>query len=237
MVAVTSNTTLFDMDVDILLDQALWPVGGEWTSAEEAKKARTVLNLLLIEMQNKNIPLSKIDFENINLVAGTSRYVLNTNIVNVLEATISTTPIDPKRITDIKIEPKSIQEFHVIPNKNMENRPNCYKVERLATGVVVTVWPVPNIITEGPYVLKMVVSRKVEDITAAYQKINLSTRYLPLLTAWLSYKLSMARVGTPEEVKNRLQAEYQAMYGDTVEEDREKVDFIVKLGGISGLSR
>jgi hypothetical protein len=229
LVSTTSGLTAFSIDIDDLLESALEPLGGEHTSGEEAKKARRTLNLLLIEMQNKNIPLSKIDFENVPLLATVAAYALNPNVLNVLEATIqdTTAPTNP----DIKITGKSIAEYHVIPNKLQQNRPNTYMTQRLDTGVVVTVWPVPPTST---YTLKMMVSRKIEDVTAAYQKLNLPSRYLPLVTAWLSYKLSMTRIGITEEVKNRLQAEYTSMLPDTVEEDNEKVDYRVVPGGISG---
>lgn len=234
MPSTTSNTTLFSMDVDDLIEQSLEPLGGEHTSAEEVSKARRTLNLLLIEMQNKNIPLSKVDFENVTLTPTIAQYVLNTNIVSVLEATLCDSPPDPKNITDIKIESKSIQEFHTIPNKNIENRPNCFMQERLRDGVTVTLWPTPNIPVNAPYILKMVVARKIEDITASYQRIDLPTRYLPLLVAWFSYKLSLSRVGTDPALRQELKSVYQEMYADTVEADNEKTDYIVRPAIPSG---
>ena len=80
----------------------------------------------------------------------------------------------------------------------------------------------------------MVVVKKIEDITAAYQRVDLSTRYLPLLVKWLAYELSLNRIGVPDNVKDRLKAEYKEAYTDVVEEDRERTDFIVLPGGISG---
>ena len=234
MVAVTSGTTNYSIEVDQLLESAFEPLGGEHTSAEEAKKARNTLNLLLVEMRNKNIPLNKIGVETVTVTPGTPLYVLNANIENVLSATLCDTPPDPKNITDIKLQSKSIQEFFVIPNKNMVNRPNTYMVERLDAAVQVTLWPVPSIPLNAPWVLKMVVARKIEDITASYQRIDLPTRYLPLLVAWLSYKLSFCRVKTDPALRQMLQAEYKEIYLDTVEADNEKTDYTVKPGGVRG---
>lgn len=234
MVAVTSGTTNYSIEVDQLLESAFEPLGGEHTSAEEAKKARNTLNLLLVEMRNKNIPLNKIGVETVTVTPGTPLYVLNANIENVLSATLCDTPPDPKNITDIKLQSKSIQEFFVIPNKNMVNRPNTYMVERLDAAVQVTLWPVPSIPLNAPWVLKMVVARKIEDITASYQRIDLPTRYLPLLVAWLSYKLSFTRVKTEPALRQMLQAEYKEIYQDTVDADNEKTDYTVKPGGVRG---
>jgi hypothetical protein len=234
LVAVTSGTTNYSIEVDQLLESAFEPLGGEHTSAEEAKKARNTLNLLLVEMRNKNIPLNKIGVETVTVTPGTPLYVLNANIENVLSATLCDTPPDPKNITDIKLQSKSIQEFFVIPNKNMVNRPNTYMVERLDAAVQVTLWPVPSIPLNAPWVLKMVVARKIEDITASYQRIDLPTRYLPLLVAWLSYKLSFTRVKTEPALRQMLQAEYKEIYQDTVDADNEKTDYTVKPGGVRG---
>jgi len=234
LAAVTSSTTAFNLDVDQIIEMALEPLGGEHTSAEEAEKARRVLNLLLIEMQNKNIPLSKLDTETLTLVAGTATYVLNTNILKVLDATLCDSNPNAASVTDIQMDAKSMQEFHVIPNKAVTNRPNCYTTTNVQTGLELTVWPVPDVPAFAPYIAKMVVSRKIEDINASYQKVDLQPKYLPLLVAWFQYKLSMTRKGVAEEVRNRLQAEYTSMYTDVVENDREDADYRVVPGGISG---
>ena len=233
MASTTSGTTTFSIDVDDLLEQSLEPLGGEHTSAEEAKKARRTLNLLLVEMRNKNIPLNKIGAEAIALTPAVSSYVLNANIENVLSATLCDTPPNPKNTSDIKLQSKSIQEFFIIPNKLMQNRPNTYLVERLDDAVHITLWPVPNIPVNSPYVLKMIVARKIEDVTAAYQRIDLPTRYLPLLVAWLSFKLSLTRTKTDPAIRQMLQAEYKEIYQDTVEADNEKTDYMVRPGGIT----
>lgn len=229
MASTTSGLTAFSIDVDELIEQALEPLGGEHTSAEEVSKARRVLNLLLIEMQNRNIPLSKIDFETVDLLTGIIEYDLDSSIVNVLEVTVadSTATTNP----DIKITGRSIADYHAIPNKLTQNRPNTYMVQRLADNVRVSVWPVPP---NDNYIMKLMVSRKIEDITTSYQKVDLPVRYLPLIVAWLSYKLSMTRPGIAEDVKTRLESEKEKILMSTVEEDNEKVDFTLKPGGISG---
>ena len=57
MAAVTSNQTLFSLDVDDIIEHALLPLGGEHQSGIQAEQNRRTLNLLLIKLQNKNIPL------------------------------------------------------------------------------------------------------------------------------------------------------------------------------------
>jgi hypothetical protein len=210
------------MDVDDLIEQALLPSGGEHVSAVEASQVRRTLNLLLIELRNKNIPLSKLSYLDYPLTQDVSTYVLDPSIVDILQATVTTDSVLPR--TDLLISRKSLKEYQEIPNKAITNRPNLFATQRLKDAVTVMFWPVPNL---GTYIANFLIETKIEDITAAYQKIDISTRYLPLLTAWLAYKLSVIRQGVGEEVRNRLKADYMELYVDTVEEDRERVDFIV----------
>ncbi len=225
----TSGTTSFQLSVDELLEQALEPLAGEHTSGIEASKSRRVLNLLLIELQNKNIPISKIATVPLTLVQNTATYALDPSINAVLQVTVSL-PQSPL-VTDLKIEPIGLKQYQEIPNKTQTNRPNTYTVNRFDNNCSITYWPVPNLTT---YTSNLLCSIKIQDVTAAYQTIDLPTRYLPLLVAWLSYKLSFTRPLTDPTLRPQLQAEYKEILMDTFEEDRERADFIVKPGGISG---
>lgn len=225
----TSGTDVFQLSVDEIIEQALQPLGDEFTSGIEASKARRVLNLLLIELQNKNIPISKIATIPLNLVKGVAAYTLDTSVNDVLQATVSLTGQTPQ--LDLLIKRESIKQYQEIPNKAQTNRPNLFVVNRLDTGCTVTYWPVPDVVG---YVSTLLCSVKIQDVNAAYQTIDLPTRYLPLLIAWLSYKLSFTRTILDPNLRPQLQAEYKEILNDTLEEDRERVDFTVSPGGISG---
>ncbi len=218
MASSTSATTTFSLDVNQLIDQALLPSGGELTSAIEMQKARIALNLLLIQLQNKNIPLSKIDTIDQALTADTATYTLDDSVSDVLAVVIE------KDDTELTINRYGVKEYHQISNKTTTGRPSVYKTDRLNSTVDITFWPIPDVST---YTAKLLVSLKIEDITAAYQRIDLPARYLPLLNKWLAYELAINRVGVAETVKDRLEREYKSTYTDVVEEDRERVDFIV----------
>jgi hypothetical protein len=128
------------------------------------------------------------------------------------------------------LDRKSIREWQLFPNKNQTGRPNTFFTERDKDAVDITFWPYPN----ASYTIKMLVSKKIEDVTAAYQKIDISARYLPLLVAWLSYELSKSKTGIDENTKNRLKQDYIELLPDTFDEDRERVDWTITPGGISG---
>ena len=224
MVSTTSGTVTFSMDVDDLIEQALEAIGKEHTSGIEMQKARRILNLVLIQLQNKNIPLSKIATVNQALTTDTASYVLDTSILDVLEVVIN------KDGRDLPINRYGVKEYHNIPNKLQSiSRPNLYKTERLNNAVTITFWPVQD---NDDCTAKMLVSKKIEDITAMYQKVDLPTRYLPLLVKLLSYELACTRTGIPDNIKDRLKRDAAELYPDTVDEDRERVDFTIRPGGI-----
>ena len=216
------------MDVDDIITQALDPLGGEYTSGAEAERARRILNLLLIELQNKNIPLNKIQTDSVPLIDGTASYTLDADIVDVLKLTLKN--VDNSNETTL--DRWSMKEYHELPNKTTEGRPTLYSTLRQNNQVNVRFWPVPNQTSE--WTAELLVSKRVEDITASYQKIDLPHRYLPLLVKWLSYELSLTRQGVAAEMIAHLKQRLDEVMPDTFEEDRERVDFVIQPGHISG---
>lgn len=226
MVATTSGTNTFTMDVDDILDEALQPLGGEYTSGLDARKARRTLNLLLIELQNKEIPLHKIATEDLTLTAEDASYVLPAAIMDVLKVNIKTLDTD----NESPLERYSLKQFHDIPTKLQESRPSIFTTERLKDAVTLKFWPTPD----EAYETVLLVTKKIEDVTAAYQKVDVPSRYYPLLVKCLSYALSAHRQGLDPLITARLKADRDEVLKDTFEEDKERVDFTIIPGGISG---
>lgn len=226
MVSTTSGTTNFTLDVDDIIEQALEPLGGEHQSGISAAKARRVLNLLLIQIQNKGITLNKLAFMDQVLAVDTRTYVLDASISDVLKISIN------KDSIDLPIQRYGLEQYQMIPKKDQTSaRPNLFTTQRLNSTVTAIFWPVPD---NNNCTAKMLVKKRIEDVDASYQQIDINARYLPLIVKWLSYELSLNKAGISEDIKNRLKSEVHEMLPDTMEEDRERADFTVKPGGISG---
>lgn len=228
MTSTTSGLTAFTLDVDDIIEQALEPVGGDYTNANDQSKARRALNLILIELQNKNIPLNKIGVESVALIDGTQEYTLSSSINDILEGTL-------KNVSDTAestLDRWGLKEFHQVSDKTQEGRPTLFVTDREASAVKVKLWPVPD--TTSKWTAEFLVNKRIEDVTASYQKIDLSYRYMPLLVSWLSYKLSLNTSGIDPVTKQNLQLEYKEIMMDTFNEDRERTDFFLTPGGISG---
>jgi hypothetical protein len=228
MTSTTSGTTNFTLDVDELIEQALEPVGGEWSGGDEQSRARRTLNLILIKLQNKRVPLHKIDDVSVTLNATDQEYTLPAAVSDVLEGTLKTT----SEGTEKPLERWGLREWHDIPKKTQPGPPSLFVVERKADTVNVKFWPKPD--QDSTWTAELQVIKRIEDITASYQKVDLPYRYYPLLVAWLSYDLSMTRQGVDELTKNRLKNELNEILTDTFDEDGERTDFYIRPGGISG---
>lgn len=228
MASTTSGTTSFSLDVDEIIEEALDPLGGEHTSGISAAKARRKLNLLLITLQAKNVPLNKIEYVSIPLIADTASYTFNADVVDVLELTLKTT------LTGVEtaLERIGIREYHNIFNKTQEGRPTLYSLDRQDNTVKLKLWMVPT--TNDTYTAECAVVKRIEDITASYQRLDLPHRYLPLVVAWLAYELAISRPNTDPQKVADLRSKRDDIMVDVFDEDRERVDFIITPGGING---
>lgn len=225
MVSTTSGTSIFNMDVDDIIEQALEPLGGQHTSGIEASKARRILNLILLQLQNKNIPLNKLETVPLTINVGDDEYTLDSDIMDVLKVSLN-----QSGSYFIPLERWSIKQFHDIPNKTTRQRPTIFTTERGLDSVNLKLWPVPNQV----YTASILVSKKVEDVTASYQRIDLNTRYLPLLVSWLTYELALTKPDISLDKLGLLKMRYEEISMDTFDEDRERVTMSISPGGING---
>jgi len=221
--ATLSNTTSFGLEVHELIEEAQDGLGGEHVSADDARKARTKLNLILIELMNLGIPLHKIVDDTVTLSAGVNSYTLDTDVHDVLEAvTINTATSNAIPLNRI-----SFKEFFEITNKTQtSDRPTVIATNRLLDNVLIDIWPTPSSSTS--HTLKLKVAKKIMDVSAAYQKIDIPSRYLPYVTKKLRYEIAISREGIPEDIKARAERDYMKVEQPTFEEDKERVDFVIK---------
>lgn len=226
MPSQTSGIQEFNLDVDEIIDQALAPLGGEHVSGNEAEAARRELNLILIELQNKNVPLSALSSYSKTLTSGLYSFDMpDTSASDVMQVNYK------KEGTETPLTRKGILEYKRIPNKLQEGRPTLYSTERKAGTVGVNIWPAADNATDT---LEILYIKRIDDVTASYQRLNISYRYLPLITQWLSYKMSLHRQGIDPNYRAELKSNYLETMVDAFDEDRERVEYRVRPGGISG---
>lgn len=220
MPSITSGTTDFSLDVDELIEDAFELIGGEHISGDEARKARRKLNLILIELQNKGVPISKVDNESVPLISGQAQYLLDPSISSVLQLNYKENGVE------VPLTRYGEKDFHQIPVKgNQPSRSSVFMTERNRDQITLNLWPTPD---NSSATAELLVARRIEDVTASYQRIDLPYRFLPLLSRWLSYEASLMRVGIDPNLRAELKQNYLESLNDTFEEDRERVDLIIR---------
>ena len=224
MTEQVGTTKTFDLPVDEIIEIALEGIGGEFISHKEAKFARTALNLIFIDLQNRGMaPLASLELTSVALTSGSSEgYSLGTDSFSLLDAviTVSNTSTDIKDLTLQKI---SHGDWLAISDKTVTGRPTQYFVDRQRDAPLVTFWPVPD---SNKYSFKGWTLKKIADVNASYELVDLPTRYLPAIIKGLRFYMSDFRQ-SPLDERMYLKQEYLETLENALSEDRQRVDFVI----------
>ena len=218
----TSGTRTFTLAVDEIIEDAYARIGGEPQTGKEASVGRRALNLLLQEWSNRNIQLWTVTESTQTLTANTASYTLNTHTVDITEAVIQKTNSD-STVTDFELERISRDDYLKIPNKTDTGRPSQYFLDKQLTPVVY-LYPTPD----AADVFKFNERRRIEDITAATETVDMPDRFLPCAVSGLAYYLALRRPQIEIQRRQELKLLYEEELKRAMEDNREKVDMIIK---------
>jgi len=226
MVAKTTDTTVFNLDLNAICEEAFERCGQEMRSGYDMRTARRSLNLLLLEWANRGVNMWTIEQGSIPLVYGTATYDLPVDTVDLLDHVIRTGSATNQ--LDINISRISVSTYAMIPNKNATGRPIQIWVERRSgatssTSTVqnprVTVWPMPD--NSTPYTLIYWRLRRMQDAGDGVNGEDIPFRMLPCLVAGLAYMLSI-KIPNAMARSQELKAMYDEAWEMASTEDREK---------------
>jgi hypothetical protein len=220
----TSGTTVFDLQIDELIEEAFERCGMQMTNGNQLKTARRSLNLMFLDWANRGLNLWTIELATYNLLKGDQVINLDTDTVNVLSAVIRDLSQSPP--VDIVIDRISRAEYLHIPNKATEARPAQFYVERTNVPKVY-LYPAPN--ADALYQLRYYRIRRMDDAGAYSNTADVNFRFLPCLVAGLAYYLSLKYV--PERTQG-LKALYEEEFARAADEDRDtaSVFFLPDVG-------
>ena len=132
----TTGTTLFNLDLANLMEEAFERAGGEIRSGYNVRTARRSLNLLTIEWANRGINLWTIEQGQIALNQAQIAYNYPADTIDLLDQVVRTqTGIGQ---TDINITRISVSTYATIPNKNAQGRPIQVWINRQSGAVAET---------------------------------------------------------------------------------------------------
>lgn len=188
---------------------------------ENMKSAIRSLNLGLQTFGNRGLSLWEIALNSITLVQGTSVYSLPTNIVNVLDVYIETSPGGGTPIDRILL-PISRSDYASYPNKTDQAPPTVYWFDRI-NAPTMTVWQPPD--GAETYTLKYYTMLRVQDAAATMgQTVDIPYLFLEALCSDLAARL--AQKYAPARFQEMKQ-EAGAQFIEAATENREYVQTFI----------
>jgi len=209
-----SGTYSFNLDIDEVIQEAMEMIGGENILGHEPASARRSINLMLKDWQNRGVLLWTTETTAVTVSTSVTSYDLSSSTIDALEVVLR------RDDTDLQLERISPEEFLLIPKKTQTGRPSQYSIRRGRDNPVLSVWPIPENTTDVLHIERI---RELQDVNkSATQNADLPKRFLPCLTAGLSYQMSMKRPNVDPTRIQMLKANYEELFNRALLEDREK---------------
>lgn len=167
---------------------------------EHLQSARRELNLLFVELGNRQVNLWKVELASINLVEGAPTYSIPARTVMVLDAYIAVNS-DTSFETDRYVTPLSRTEYASLSNKQTQGPTTQYWFDRLITPTL-TMWPVPD--SGGPYVFNYYFCSQMQDAgLPGGETPDVPYLWLDVLVSGLAHRLSRIYAPQLEAVREK----------------------------------
>ena len=241
MVAKTTGTTDFNLDLNSLVEEAFERNGQELRTGYDIRTARRSLNLLTIEWANRGLNLFTIEKVEQVLTYDVADYDIPVDTIDLLDHVIRTGT--GQNQTDIGISRISVSTYAMIPNKNANGRPIQVWFQRKtgatnASSVVqypqIHVWPKPD--NSQTYTFVYWRLRRLQDAGDGINGQDIPFRFLPAMVAGLASYLSMKLPNVDPNRIAMLKADYEQQFELAAAEDREKapIRFVPRQQFIGG---
>ncbi len=212
-------STTFNLEVDEIIRQAYLRLGGEPTTGQDARDARTALNLLFIDFINRGAPLAKVELKTLTTTTGVDTYTLDQEDIDILDIVISF-----GQSTDYGMNRMSMAEYNHMPSKEQTGRPSQYVTTRGKDTLSLKVWPVPD---QSDYVMKYYTITRIDDVNSSRQNTDLNFRYLPAIISGLAYYLSFNILDFDKDLRMLLKSNFEEELDRARVEDTERVPHVV----------
>ena len=225
----TSGTYTFNLDLGDIVEEAFERAGLEARSGYDYRTARRSLDLMFLEWQNRGLNLWTIQEGSQAITAGTSRYALDGDELDVVEAFIRTDSGSTSNQSDQMMTRISISQYAHLTNKLEQSKPLQYWIERDPGAIAINLWPVPD--DAQTYTLIYYYLQRIEDSgSPGTNNVDIPARYLPCMVAGLAYQISLK---SPEATNRAalLKQIYDEQWQLASEADREKASLFMVPGG------
>ena len=241
-----SGTQTFNLSIDEIIEEALERCQLEARSGYDLKTAKRSLNLMFAEWANRGLNLWTVAYATQTLTAGTNFYGVDQKVVDILDATITTTTGATANLegdsstTDVSVARISREEFMNLTRKEKSSTGDARPTQwALIPGTVTTggssssgrpeydmtlfLYPSPN----KAYIFKYFYIGRIQDAGDYVNNADVPFYFLPCLTAGLAYYISLKRAPM---LSANLKAVYDEEFKRAAENDRERTSFRVEPG-------
>ena len=217
-------------DIPELFEEAFERIGRRMTTGSDLRSARRSLNLLFLEWANRGLNLFTIEGGVQTLTAGTATYTMPADTIDLIEHHLRIDSGTDQR--DSMLIRISVSTYAQQYNKNMQGRPTQIFVQRLASSVTATLWPVPD--DREAYSLFYYRLVGIDGLASGIGDTlsQIPPRFVPALVAGLAYQLGTK---TPEAASMlpTLKTDYEAQFNLAAGEDRERASLYLVPGRMS----
>ena len=203
----TSGTTTFESGflIDDVIQEAYDRVGVKAVSGYQLKSARRSLNIMFQEWANRGLHYWEIDKTNVDLIEGQAEYkffrssddgtsavTTPTNgiygVDDILEAALRDNRTQTTQ-SDSALTKINRSTYSGLSNKLSKGSPSQYYVQRFTDHTMITVYPTPDT-TAATKDLAMYFVKRIQDVGGYSNTADVPYRFVPCMTAGLSYYLS-----------------------------------------------
>lgn len=191
---------------------------------EHMLSARRELNLLFVELSNRQVNLWKVELLSIDLLSDTPTYDVPARVVMILDAYLTTNNGQTDQI-DKYLTPVSRTEYASFAQKFTSGPPTVYWFDRLISPTMTT-WPVTD--GGGPFVFNYYACTQMQDANlTGGETPDVPYRWLDVLVSGLALRLS--RIYAPTLVKDRKE-DYAEAWNIAGTQDTENVSLVLAPG-------
>ena len=203
-------------DLSEIFEEAFERAGLQLQTGYDLKTARRSLNLLTLEWQNRGLNLWTIDSGTQALTAGTATYQMPADTIDLIEHQVRTGSGTEQ--VDTSLERISVSSYAQQSVKNLQGRPSQIFVDRQATAVNVTLWPVPDSVS---YTLSYFRLRGINGVSSGIgTTADVPPRFVPCLAAGMAYYIAMKKPEVAARV-GPLKQEYEFQFELAANEDTD----------------
>lgn len=221
----TSGTSIFDLDITEIVEEAFDRCGLKLRTGYDMKTAIRSLNLLTIEWANRGTNFWTVEQGTATATDGVATVTLPADTVDLIEYWIRTGSGATQN--DLSLSRISVSQYSNLPNKNSTGRPVNIFVDKQKDAPVAYFWPVPD----QDYTFVYQRMRRIEDVGISGElTADTPFRFLPCLVAGLAYQISMKYTEALQR-SPMLKAEYETQWDLAQSQDRDRSSLRFVPGG------